>query len=77
MRYSLFVGYVLMQIPSNMLITRVKPGMYMSSWMVIWAVVSACTGFVQSYGGLVACRFALGITEAPVRLYDLKIVGSN
>ncbi|KAJ0308808.1 hypothetical protein COL516b_003362 [Colletotrichum fioriniae] len=36
----LFVGYVLMQIPSNMLITRIQPGMYMSAWMLIWAVVS-------------------------------------
>ncbi|PSN59549.1 MFS general substrate transporter [Corynespora cassiicola Philippines] len=61
----LFVGYVLMQIPSNMLITRIKPGIYMSAWMLVWAVVSACTGFVQNFGGLVACRFFLGITEAP------------
>jgi hypothetical protein len=37
---SLFVGYVLMQVPSNMLITKVKPGMYMSSWMLVWAAVS-------------------------------------
>jgi MFS family permease len=65
---SLFVGYVLMQVPSNMLITRIHPGIYMSSWMVVWAVVSACTGFVKSYGGLVACRFFLGITEAPVSI---------
>ncbi|KAJ4357307.1 uncharacterized protein N0V89_001882 [Didymosphaeria variabile] len=62
----LFVGYVLMQIPSNMLITRIKPGYYMSAWMLIWAVVSGCTGLVQNYAGLVLCRFFLGITEAPV-----------
>ncbi|RYP67916.1 hypothetical protein DL770_008529 [Monosporascus sp. CRB-9-2] len=30
----LFVGYVLMQIPSNMLITRIRPGIYMSGWKV-------------------------------------------
>jgi hypothetical protein len=52
-----------MQVPSNMLITRIKPGIYMSAWMAIWAVVSACTALVQSFGGLVACRFFLGITE--------------
>lgn len=63
---SLFVGYVLMQIPSNMLITRIRPGIYMSAWMLVWAVVSACAGAVHSYGGLVAVRFFLGITEAPV-----------
>ncbi|KAI0119246.1 MFS transporter [Daldinia grandis] len=61
----LFVGYVLMQVPSNMLITRIKPGLYMSGWMLLWAVVSACTAAVKSYGGLVACRFFLGIAEAP------------
>ncbi|ETN42036.1 uncharacterized protein HMPREF1541_03975 [Cyphellophora europaea CBS 101466] len=62
----LFVGYMLMQIPSNMLITRVKrPSWYMSIWMLVWAAVSGCTALVQNYGGLVACRFILGITEAP------------
>lgn len=37
----------------------------MSGWMLVWSVVSACTALVHSYGGLVACRFFLGITEAP------------
>ncbi|KAI1468503.1 MFS transporter [Daldinia caldariorum] len=61
----LFVGYVLMQVPSNMLITRIKPGLYMSGCMFLWAVVSTCTAAVKSYGALVACRFFLGIAEAP------------
>ncbi|KAF2032924.1 major facilitator superfamily transporter [Setomelanomma holmii] len=56
---------MLMEIPSNMLITPIKPGIYMSAWMGIWAVISACTALVQNLGGLVACRFFLGITEAP------------
>lgn len=62
----LFVGYVLMQVPSNMMITKVRPGLYMSGWMLVWAAVSGCTALVQNFGGLVACRFFLGITEAPV-----------
>jgi MFS family permease len=61
----LFVGYVLMQVPSNMLITKVRPGMYMSVWMLVWAAVSGCTALVTNYAGLVVCRFFLGITEAP------------
>ncbi|CZT53117.1 related to putative tartrate transporter [Rhynchosporium secalis] len=61
----LFVGYVLMQVPSNMLITKLRPSLYMSSWMAVWAVVSACTALVQNYAGLVVCRFLLGVTEAP------------
>lgn len=54
-----------MQIPSNMLITRIQPGIYMSAWMIVWAIVSACTALVHDFAGLVACRFFLGITEAP------------
>ena len=40
-----------MQIPSNMLITRIQPGLYMSSWMVVWAAVSAATAAVHNFGG--------------------------
>ena len=29
-----------MQVPSNMLITKVRPGIYMSAWMLVWAAVS-------------------------------------
>lgn len=73
----LFVGYVLMQIPSNMLITRIRPSLYMSSWMLVWATVSACTALVKSYSGLVMCRFLLGVTEAPVRLTFLVHFNKN
>ncbi|KAH7320623.1 major facilitator superfamily domain-containing protein [Stachybotrys elegans] len=61
----LFVGYVLMQVPSNMIITKVKPGPYMSCWMLVWGIVSACAALVHNFQGLVAVRFFLGITEAP------------
>ncbi|KAH7256012.1 major facilitator superfamily domain-containing protein [Fusarium tricinctum] len=63
----LFVGYLLMQIPSNMLISsrRVRPSLYMSICMMGWAVVSACTALVKDYKGLVIVRFFLGVAEAP------------
>ncbi|KAI0130277.1 major facilitator superfamily transporter [Xylariales sp. AK1849] len=72
----LTVGYVLMQIPSNMLITRVRPSVYLASCALIWSTVSACTGLVNSYGNLIACRFLLGFLEAPYypgALYLLSI----
>ncbi|KAB8200107.1 major facilitator superfamily domain-containing protein [Aspergillus parasiticus] len=63
----LFVGYLLMQIPSNMLMSskKVRPSLYMSVCMGSWAVVSACTALTKNYVGLVMVRFFLGITEAP------------
>lgn len=64
-----------MQVPSNMLITRIKPGIYMSGCMLLWAVVSASTASVKSYEGLVVSRFFLGIAEAPVGgLIELRLL---
>ncbi|GMF68469.1 unnamed protein product [Aspergillus oryzae] len=59
--------YLLMQIPSNMLMSskKVRPSLYMSVCMGSWAVVSACTALTKNYVGLVMVRFFLGITEAP------------
>ncbi|KAH7024484.1 major facilitator superfamily domain-containing protein [Microdochium trichocladiopsis] len=74
----LFVGYLLMQIPSNMFMSsgKVRPSIYMCSCMAAWATVSALTALVKDYPGLVAVRFFLGITEAPFypgALYLLSI----
>ncbi|KIW12764.1 hypothetical protein PV08_07950 [Exophiala spinifera] len=61
----LFVGYILGQVPSNMLLTRVKPSYYMSGCMALWAVVSTLTAISKNFTGLLLTRFFLGITEAP------------
>lgn len=60
-----FVGYLLMQLPSNMLITRVRPSVYLCSAMTLWGVVSTCNAATHSFGGLIAVRFFLGFVEAP------------
>ncbi|KAG7663843.1 uncharacterized protein J8A68_002703 [[Candida] subhashii] len=61
----LFVGYILFQIPSNMLLNKIgKPSLYISVIMTLWGVISTCTGAVQSYGGLLAVRILLGTIEA-------------
>ncbi|KAA8905772.1 hypothetical protein TRICI_005229 [Trichomonascus ciferrii] len=60
----LFVGYILMQIPSNMLLSKIgKPSMYLSGCMFIWAAISTCTAAAFNFSGLLAIRFFLGIVE--------------
>ncbi|KAH8195099.1 hypothetical protein TruAng_010739 [Truncatella angustata] len=61
----LFAGYIALQIPSNMLLTRVRPSIYLPLCMALWGIVSACTAAVKSFQGLVICRFFLGFLEAP------------
>ncbi|KAL8369719.1 hypothetical protein RB595_000177 [Gaeumannomyces hyphopodioides] len=60
-----FIGYLLMQIPSNMFITRVRPSIYLSSCMLGWACLSGTTAAVRDAKGLATCRFFLGFVEAP------------
>lgn len=48
-----------------MLLNRIKPSWYMSGWMMAWAIVSTLMAVVKDYKGMLACRFVLGITEAP------------
>ncbi|THX44383.1 major facilitator superfamily transporter [Aureobasidium pullulans] len=61
----LFVGYLLGQIPSNMLLTRIRPSHYMGICMALWAIVSALTAVCHNFVGLLLVRFFLGVTEAP------------
>lgn len=61
----LFVGYILMQIPSNLFLNKVgKPAIYLPGVMVVWGIVSGATAGVKSYGELVVVRFILGFVEA-------------
>ncbi|RDW56863.1 hypothetical protein BP5796_12930 [Coleophoma crateriformis] len=61
----LFAGYIALQIPSNMIITRVRPSIYIPSCMIIWGLVSGLTAAVHDFKGLVIVRFFLGFVEAP------------
>jgi len=62
----LFVSYILMQVPSNLLLNYIgRPSLYLGFFTVAWGLVSALTCLVKDFGGLVACRFMLGLVEAP------------
>ena len=61
----LFVGYILMQIPSNLFLNKIgKPAPYLPTVMIVWGIISAATAGAHSYGGLIATRFFLGFVEA-------------
>ncbi|KAH8674317.1 major facilitator superfamily domain-containing protein [Xylariales sp. PMI_506] len=61
-----FVPYILLEVPSNMLIRRVRPSIYLASLMFCWGVVNMCMGFVNSFAALVVLRLLLGTFEAGV-----------
>lgn len=66
----LFVGYVLMQVPSNAVLNYVgRPSLYIGAFVIIWGLVSLLTSQVHSYQSIVVCRFVLGLVEAPFVSY--------
>lgn len=61
----LYVGYILMQVPSNMMINKIqRPSLYIACAMLLWGIVSTLSGNARNFGDMVAIRFFLGFVEA-------------
>jgi len=58
-----FVPYILFEIPSNVLLKKFSPKVWLSGCMFMFGLVTICQGLVHSYGGLLAARFFLGFFE--------------
>ncbi|KAH7166485.1 major facilitator superfamily domain-containing protein [Dactylonectria macrodidyma] len=61
-----FVPYILFEIPSNILLKRFRPNVWLSMNMFGFGLITLLQGFVTSYSGLVATRFFLGVFEAGI-----------
>lgn len=61
-----FVPYIILEIPSNILMKKFTPRVWLALCMLGFGVVMLGQGFVKSYGGLLATRFLLGLFEAGV-----------
>ncbi|KAF9226509.1 MFS general substrate transporter [Gyrodon lividus] len=61
----LYIGYVLMQVPSNIFLNRIgKPSMYLPGCMAIWGFISVLTGTTTTYTSALLTRFLIGFVEA-------------
>lgn len=59
-----FLGYALLEVPSNLILHRVGARLWLSRIMVTWGLVSAATAFVQGPASFYVIRVLLGIAEA-------------
>ncbi|MDR8071896.1 MFS transporter [Burkholderia cenocepacia] len=59
-----FIGYILFEIPSNIILHRVGARLWIARVMITWAIISAGTMFVTTPTMFYILRFALGIAEA-------------
>ncbi|KAE8351361.1 histidine phosphatase superfamily [Aspergillus coremiiformis] len=60
----LFVTYCLFEVPSNLVLKKLRPSRYIAAISVAWGIIATLTGITQDYGGLIACRLLLGVVEA-------------
>lgn len=58
------VGYVIGQIPSNLLLTRVSPRYVIPSLEFAWGLATLASYGVKSYKALYALRFLVGLFES-------------
>ncbi|PXW47496.1 sugar phosphate permease [Erwinia sp. AG740] len=59
-----FVGYILFEVPSNLILQRVGARIWIARIMISWGLLSAGTLFVTTPGQFYVLRFLLGAAEA-------------
>ena len=59
-----FIGYVLVEVPSNVILHRVGARLWIARIMISWALLSAAMAFVQTPLTFYIMRFLLGVAEA-------------
>ena len=59
-----FIGYILLEVPSNLALHRFGARRWLARIMISWGVVAALFTWVQGFEHLVVLRFLLGIAEA-------------
>lgn len=59
-----FIGYILLEIPSNMIMEKVGARIWLSRICISWGIVASLTAFMPNFWSLLVARFLLGVAEA-------------
>ncbi|KAB8238975.1 major facilitator superfamily domain-containing protein [Aspergillus alliaceus] len=59
-----FFTYCAFELPSNLLLKKLRPSRLLPLLMVAWGIVMTLMGVVQGYAGLLSARIFLGVAEA-------------
>jgi MFS family permease len=51
------------ELPSNLVLKKISPRIWLPSLTVAWGIITMCLGFVRSFGSFAAVRALLGIAE--------------
>jgi MFS family permease len=60
-----YVGYIISQVPANVIIAKGQPRYIMPAIMLAWSAVTICMSALSTGWGFMLCRFLVGVTEGP------------
>ncbi|KAK3350615.1 major facilitator superfamily domain-containing protein [Neurospora tetraspora] len=59
-----FIGYVIFEIPCNIVLKRTTPRFWLPTLTILWGIVATLLGIVQNLTGFFIARFFLGVAES-------------
>ena len=59
-----FIGYVLFEIPCNIVLKRTSPRAWLPTLTLTWGVIATLIGVTQNTAGFLVVRFFLGMAES-------------
>jgi len=59
-----FIGYVLFEVPANIVLKLTTPRFWLPTLTLAWGIVSTLMGVTQNFSGFLAVRFFLGVAES-------------
>ncbi|KAL5337703.1 major facilitator superfamily domain-containing protein [Aspergillus crustosus] len=59
-----FISYLVFEVPANMILTRVRPSVFLPGLGLVWGTFAALMGATQNWSQLAGMRFLLGFAEA-------------
>ncbi|KAF2788792.1 retrograde regulation protein 2 [Melanomma pulvis-pyrius CBS 109.77] len=69
-------GYLVGQVPSQFLLTTVRPSVYLPTVELLWSILTFCFAAVPNVKTVFALRFLLGMLESPFAVGVLTLMGS-
>ncbi|KAJ5119215.1 hypothetical protein N7526_010852 [Penicillium atrosanguineum] len=59
-----FVGYVAFEVPSNLILGRTRPSLFLPGIMVIWGLLTCLMAVIKDFKHLIVLRVIIGCVEA-------------
>ncbi|UZP38440.1 hypothetical protein NXS19_006256 [Fusarium pseudograminearum] len=73
--FVFFIPYIIFEVPSNIIIKKISPSLWLASITVLWGISTIGMGLVRNVEGLIACRVLLGFFEAGIVPGCIYLIG--